>query len=210
MSYSQEPIDPFSDEIKPGPNKWYSISFYHDPTVVAKILSVNEREVVIYEKRGIPRKVDRYMISNIKEKIYGKHGSVGLGFGIPYGVLGINAEYYIIPYLSCSGGIGTTLFAGLGYSVGARGYVRKPGHFWRPRASLFYGINGFWLINNDQIYHPENEKFRGLTIGLGQLFQTRQHGLDLDLMYIINSELYQVHPGDYVRLKISVGYRYAF
>ena len=45
---------------------------------------------------------------------------IGLGFGIPYGIFGVNAEYYPIDNLSVSAGLGTTLLAGVGYDVGVQ------------------------------------------------------------------------------------------
>jgi len=205
--FAQEAAKPYSGGIIAGSNRTFLISFVHQEPVKGKILSLDGDMLTIKSRNGAIQKVDRNSITNISEIPFGTIGSVGAGFGVPYGILGIGVEFNALPILSLNGGLGTTIFSGVGWNVGARAYFRKPGPVWRPRISAFYGINGVYA---EDFGDPDNASYAGLTVGLGQLFLWQQHGFDLDLMYIINSELYDVIPGDYVRFKINVGYRFAF
>jgi len=205
--YSQEAPSPYSGSIIAGTDRNFIISIYQQEPLNVKILSIEDDMIVIKRRDGNTQKIKRNTITKIEEIPFGTIGSAGVGFGVPYGILGINLEIKALPFLSISGGLGTTIFSGVGYSVGARGYFRKPGPVWRPRVSAFYGINGMYA---EDFNHPANRKYAGFTAGVGQIFLWQKHGFDLDLMYIINSELYDVHPGSYVRIKINVGYRYAF
>ena len=204
--FSQETDSTYNGSIIAGTNRWFIISFNQQKPVKAKILSLDGTGIIIKEKGGNTRKVERSTITNIEDVPYGKLGTFGIGFGLPYGLLGINLEFLVIPYLSVTGGLGTTLFAGLGYNVGIKGYFRKPGPIWRPRASIYYGINGIYAVDFN---HPDNKKYSGLTVGLGQIFLWEKHGFDLDLIYIVTSKLWDEHDGG-GKIKISIGYRYAF
>lgn len=204
--FPQDGDVPFKGTIIAGTNQWFLISTSDQSPVKAKIVSIEGNHIIIKEKSGGSSKIDRNTILNIEKIPYGKLGTFGVGFGIPYGTLGINVEFNLVPYLSVTGGLGTTIFSGLGYSIGLKGYFRKPGKVWRPRASIYYGINGLYA---EDINHPDNKKYTGITAGLGQLFLWKKHGFDLDLIYLITSKLWEEHSGG-GRIKLSIGYRYAF
>lgn len=204
---AQEEAKPYAGGIIAGSNRTFLISFLNQEPVKGKILSLDGDMLTIKPRNGNTQTVHRNSIADISEIPFGSIGTVGAGFGVPYGILGVGLEINALPYLSLNGGLGTTIFSGVGWNVGARGYFRKPGPVWRPRISAFYGINGIYA---EDFGHPANASYTGVTVGVGQLFLWQQHGFDLDLMYIINSELYDAIPGDYVRIKINVGYRFAF
>lgn len=205
--FAQEAAKPYSGGIIAGSKRTFLISFMHQEPVKGKILSLDGDMLTIKSRNGSIQTVHRNSITNISEIPFGTTGTVGVGFGVPYGILGVGVEINALPVLSLNGGLGTTIFAGVGWNVGARAYFRKPGPVWRPRISAFYGVNGIYA---EDFGHPDNASYTGFTVGVGQLFLWQQHGFDLDLMYIINSELYDIYPGDYVRFKINVGYRFAF
>jgi hypothetical protein len=204
---AQEKANPYAGVIVTGTNRTYLITFMDDETAKVKILSLDGDMVTIKRRNGTTQIVNRDYIKFIEEIPIGTIGSVGAGFGVPYGTLGVNLEINALPYLSFSGGLGTTIYAGVGWSVGARGYFRKPGPVWRPRISAFYGINSVYA---EDLGNPNNKSYPGLTVGIGQIVLWKRHGFDLDLMYVVNSQIDKEHPEDYSKIKINVGYRFAF
>ena len=185
--FAQETNTPYSGGIIAGTEQRFLISFSNQATIKAKILSVEDNNIVIKENGEDSRTIDRSDIVNIEAIPYGKIGSVGFGYGIPFGgVIGINGELNLLPFLSFNVAGGTTIFAGFGYDFGIKAYFRKPGPIWRPRASVFYGTNAIWI---EDFGDPNNQNYSGITVGLGQRLQRQGHGIDLDLMYIVTSEL---------------------
>jgi len=72
-------------------------------------------------------------------------GSIAGGFGIPYGVLGGGVTFGF-DYLALVGGVGTTVFAGAGYSGGLRVYFLDTSHRWRPHLTGVYGTTTYYKI----------------------------------------------------------------
>ena len=206
ISAQEKPIQ-YDGDILAGSNRTFLITFMDDETVKAKILSLDGDMVTIKKRDGTTQIVNREYIKFIEAVPIGTIGSVGAGLGVPYGSLGVNLEINVIPYLSLSGGLGTTIYAGVGWSVGARGYFRKPGPLWRPRLSSFYGTNKIYA---EDLGNPNNKSYPGFTVGIGQVVLWKRHGFDLDLMYIVNSQIDNEHTENYSKIKINVGYRYAF
>ena len=206
ISAQEEQIQ-YEGEIVAGSNRTFIITFMDDDKVRAKILSLEGEMVTIKKRDGTTQIVNRDYIKFIEAVPIGSIGSVGAGFGVPYGTLGVNLEINLLPYLSLSGGLGTTIYAGVGWSAGARGYLRKPGPMWRPRISAFYGINAIYA---EDLNNPNNKSYHGGTIGIGQIVLWKRHGFDLDLMYVVTSQIDNEYPDDYSKIKISLGYRFAF
>lgn len=77
-----------------------------------------------------------------------KKVSVGLGFGIPYGVLGSSFDINVAPQFDVSLGFGTTVLAGAGYNVGVRYYLAGEEKNFRPRLSANYGTNAMVQIED--------------------------------------------------------------
>jgi len=149
----------------------------------------------------------------------GSIGSVGAGFGIPYGGIGINGEYAVMKNVNLTAGLGTTVVAGAGFSIGIKYYLKEDGNTWRPRAAAYYGTNGaFEVIGRG----GSKDTFSGLSVGLGQKWMfgaSQKHGLDLDLMFIVTSGIFDrvdlleaggLDVDSTGRIKLSLGYRYAF
>jgi len=149
-----------------------------------------------------------------------KNGSVGAGLGAAYGTLGLNVDVSLHDYFSLSGGIGTTVFAGAGYAIGARGYMRPRTKMWRPRISVHYGVNGLIAVEDE-----DAEKFAGLILGAGfnQMFGTRlKHGFDFEIVYMatdgglrdkvddMNDTGRYTHMDYPGKVKILLGYRIGF
>ncbi len=153
-----------------------------------------------------------------------KTGSIGIGLGVPYGVLGINGEIAVHKNFSLSAGLGSTLIAGLGYAVGARAYLNPPEKKWRPRISLHYGINSMVAVQENSGDLPKDgKKFSGLTLGIGTLAmfgEKRKSGFDFEIAYLattggLKDEIDKMNasgvyeqidmPG---KIKIILGYRF--
>lgn len=155
-------------------------------------------------------------IESIELQAFGNRGAVGIGLGIPYGILGINGELFLLPRISLSAGLGTTVFAGLGYNAGLKVYLRKMEEKrWQPNLSAYYGING--MIIDESFSNDFNQKYSGLSLGIGQVWQLgaqKRSGIDLNLMVLATSGVYEATKAMYLDkpfpLRLSIGYRYAF
>ncbi len=146
-----------------------------------------------------------------------KH-SIGVGYGIPYGIWGVSLDLGVLSYLDLTFGFGTTYHAGVAYSTGMRYYLRAPNHVFRPRVSLYYGINS-GVYFKDGLH--DGKTYRGLTMGAGALWlwKSTKFGFDIDLNYILTTPYSESKwrekgfvpaGGDYGRIKIDFGIRRAF
>jgi len=150
-----------------------------------------------------------------------KKNSNGVGFGIPYGIIGINTDINLAQNLNLSVGIGTTIFAGMGYNFGLKYYLLPVNHTFRPRISAYYGTNAIVLIETGGwASNEEGESYKGVTLGIGSQWmwgESKSNGMDIDIMYIASSGLdidelrrdgYNIEdPGN---IKLSIGYRHGF
>ena len=68
----------------------------------------------------------------------GVAAQIGVGLGIPYGVLGVGVDVGV-PHFSFVGGIGTTIFGGAGWAVGGRVYFFDRTRRFRPHVTVVYG-----------------------------------------------------------------------
>ena len=166
-------------------------------------------------------------VSKIESIPFCNVGSIGIGLGINYGgILGINGEFNIGSNVSLTGGVGLLGQGeepiGEGYNLGLRYYLKDIGNTWRPRISACYGAIGsieVWVIYGEDIEEIHN----GFVLSIGQQWmwgEKKRHGLDLDIMFIVTSSIYDrineikdelglelESPG---RIKLSLGYRFAF
>lgn len=144
-----------------------------------------------------------------------KQGSLGLGYGIPYGGLGLNADYLFLDNVALTVGFGAFEYSA-GYSIGAKVFFRSPERALRPQLLMVYGVNG--IITKDAVVEvTSNLAYTGVTAGLGaqyMLGKSKKHGFDADLIYVLSSGVFKAcddynlpRPG---RLAFSFGYRYAF
>lgn len=149
-------------------------------------------------------------------------GYMGAGVGIPYGIVGMNAEVSLNPNsqnnLYATGGVGILFTQGLAYSGGLNFYLLDYDRFWRPRLSMLYGTNGFYhSLSEDHVY-------QGLNAGIGQLFQfgiDRNVAISLDAILVVSSGLFDKleELGEETeaytvfgtpRVKFSLGIKWAF
>lgn len=197
-------------------NQTYMIHLNNGNIIRGKIMAVETGQHILVEMRDGSRfHYPWEEIDNIEMLAFGRRGAIGLGLGIPYGILGINGELAILPRLSLSAGIGTTIFVGLGYNAGLKVYLREPEKRWQPNLSAYYGING--MIINEGYYNEFNQKYPGLTLGIGQMWQLgvqRRSGFDFSLMVLVTSGVYEAAKLLYMEtpfpVRLSFGYRYAF
>lgn len=147
----------------------------------------------------------------------GKKVSMGVGLGVPYGVLGSSMDVNVAPNLDLTMGLGTTIFAGMGYSFGVKYFLGSAQRNFRPRISAYYGTNSMFV---DGANTATAESYTGFSLGLGSRWmwgQSKTAGIDFDVILIASTGLdidklkaqgYTVaEPG---RVKISIGFRRAF
>jgi hypothetical protein len=135
--------------------------------------------------------------------------SWGVGFGLPYGVLGINVDGRLVENLHLSLGIGWTILSGGAGNFGLKYFLLPVENNFRPRLSLYYGIN---TIANENPY-------MGFSFGVGSQWmwgQTKSDGLDFDIIFILSSSFdtsgYTSKRFQFIKygspFKIAVGYRH--
>ncbi|MFC1849080.1 hypothetical protein ACFL27_02625 [candidate division CSSED10-310 bacterium] len=160
--------------------------------------------------------------------------SVGLGYGIQYGIAGLNVDLHLVQNLYVSMGLGTIMVSeDFAYNLGFKYYFLSPDSAIRPRVSLFFGSNdivevdimargedGEWGTADDFVDESEWRRYPGWTIGAGlqwMLGESKRHGLDLDVYYIAWSTLdvdemetkdheFTDEPAD---VGFAIGYRFA-
>ncbi len=149
-----------------------------------------------------------------------RRGGLGLGYGVPYGGLGLNADISVFDALAVTAGVGSYGHSA-GYAVGVKYLHGSPLKTWRPQAILLYGINRV-LVLKDPVAGDRGEAFTGFTAGLGsQLMfgKAKRHGLDFDVLFLISSGFYkriqELEEQGYTisnssRFTFSLGYRYSF
>ena len=184
----------------------------------------DDGSIIITTNDGFTVTVDAGDIYKIEEMKYASTGSAGVGIGVPYGVIGMGADYHLLNGVHLSVGFGTTVFAGSAFEIGGKYFFREAGHTWRPRVMAFYGVNSMILIEDSWSGDTEGEKYSGLTLGVGQQWtfgDDKRHALDLDLMYLLTrgdfdddmeaweDAGYDITGGE-ARIKLSFGYRYCF
>ena len=116
--------------------------------------------------------------------------SIGLGYGIPYGTLGINCEFNTIfpteekvfDYFGITAGFGY-FTGGIKYVFGLRGYpLARKGNWW-PRISIYYGTVAFY-----ERYDGTHKNASGPAFGVGVVWMSAKKILiDIELQYRIPS-----------------------
>lgn len=177
--------------------KQYTIYFKDGNTLTGTIKFIDAENVKI-EFKSINTELT-YKLNDIKrfEKIkIPKIGSFGVGFGIEYGVCGFNIETNLTNHLALSAGIGSTIFAGIGYNIGSKFYFSKTGKTWRPRIEVYYGTNSMLMTDIDLTdlvpgAYYKVQTFKGFTVGLGQVWWLgirKRNGLSFDILYLFLKE----------------------
>jgi hypothetical protein len=146
-----------------------------------------------------------------------EQNSWGVGLGIPYGIMGVNLDYNVLPYVDLSLGLGTNLIDDMAYNVGVKIYLAPPETCFRPRLSCYYGVNTIVTRENYWGDITDSTNYNGISLGIGANVSwgtSRRHGLDFDLIYLASTEadIDQLKVDGYDTsgwddIKISVGYR---
>jgi len=141
--------------------------------------------------------------------------SWGVGAGMPYGISGANLDLKATSLLDFSFGLGVDPLSGFAYSLGGKFYLAPEEKSFRPRISCYYGTN----TDVEEDFN-DYTSYAGVTMGVGAYIswgRTHQHGVDVDLMYMISTEadLDRLEADGYdtsdtKNIKISVGYRRRF
>jgi hypothetical protein len=211
-------------KVETGTNKYYIIQMEDGSAYHARIVSVDNNKVLIMNPNGGTFIVPTNQVINVIEKNFESKGSMGIGFGIPYGILGVNVDFKLYKNLYCTAGIGTGIYITPMFNIGSKLYLRASNHQWRPRLSVNYGNTGmiyFEGSSNKSI----RESFSGFSIALGQQWTlgiTRAWGIDCDILYILDdsrlenrmNELknagYEFDVANTGNIKVSIGLRYCF
>jgi hypothetical protein len=206
-------------DIEPGSKHYYILRLRDGTDLQARIISIDNVNVLLLDSDGKSISMPRQDILGVKQKEFKGKGSIGLGFGIPYGGLGINAELPLHDLVHLSGGIGTAIYVTPIANVGSRIYLRSGDYRWRPRFSAFYGHNCFVFTNDI------NETISGITLGIGQQFYlgiSKSFGFDFDVLFITNQSKFEKRIEELEEegysfdvkktgmVKLSLGVRYCF
>ena len=145
---------------------------------------------------------------------------IGLGLGLPYGVLGLNYELGIHDYIAPTVGVGFAL-SEFAWNAGVRAYYPGRDASFRGRATVLYGTNS--II--DDPYEDEYTTDEGMSIGLGLNWRYSEHwAFDFDVFNIQSDAKEELEDkieehGDSNRytveeyggdVKISLGFSYRF
>ena len=215
--------DPFV-HVEVGANKYYSIRQADGTTVKAKIISTDPNRTLVLAPDGTSYTINTKDIVAINEQSHNSPGSIGVGFGLPYGLLGINADIKLYKVLYATGGIGTGIYVTPIYNVGLRCFMTPGTKKLRPRASVYYGTYGM-LYLEDSYSETIKDTFTGFTLGLGLQYAidiVKAWGVDFEILYIVDDSKMETTMQDLKNqgysfdtestgnVKVSLGIRYVF
>ncbi|HAN40924.1 MAG TPA: hypothetical protein GX398_04910 [Candidatus Cloacimonetes bacterium] len=153
-----------------------------------------------------------------------RRGALGVGYGLCYAGLGFNGDYNFNDDIAVSGSIGSFSYVG-GYELGVKYYFLAFDKHFRPKLSVWYGVNGIVHATPPETTGLPRitEAHQGFTVGVGgelMFGSRRRHGVDFDILYIVYTtqtkrleELESQGYPEFVRstpILFSLGYRYAF
>ena len=136
---------------------------------------------------------------------------LGVGLGVPYGVLGANIAFQSNDLLEVNAGLGTPGDGYWSWNIGGRFYPFPKLKRFRPRLSALIGVVGTVKDRNNKII----DVFEGPAVGAGFIWKFfRRHSIDLDLFWI-NSEIIERINNDIKldeenQILLSLGYGYHF
>jgi hypothetical protein len=218
------PQNPFNN-VDIGSNTYYKIQMNTGMSVKARIVSVDNDKVLLLLPGGESMTVPTNGVVSVKKQSYGSVGSVGLGFGIPYGMLGVNVDLKLFSVLYANAGIGTGIFVTPMYSAGLKCYFLSGSHKFRPRVLANYGTTSMLYLEDSSGDVIERSSFNSVLLGTGfqwALDIKNAFALDFDIIYILNNsgisaraqELrnqgYDFDINSVGNIKVSFGIRYIF
>ena len=144
------------------------------------------------------------------------HLSIGLGYGIHYGGIGLGFEFNprlpekfgtgLHKYVSFGMGFGYMPDGGIAYSFSLRLYPMGRNRFLQPRLSVSYGVVA--VVNDLNADSFDERRSEGVAFGAGFLVRlTGQLFLDADAHYIVPVD-FEMDELDGGRLRFSAGLRY--
>ena len=211
--------------VEVGSKIYYSVKMQNGVEHKARIVSVDPDKVLLLLPGDKSLTVSTGEIIEIKRQAHNSTGSVGVGFGIPYGLLGVNLDLKLVSVLNVTAGIGSGIYVNPMYSAGLKCFLRSGNYIFRPRIEALYGTASMINVVDSNGETIEKGSFNSFVLGAGfqwALDISRTWGLDFDIIYIVDdSELesrldYLVNQGynlDVVatgNVKISLGLRYIF
>lgn len=131
------------------------------------------------------------MLVLIASPVLAEGGSWGVGFGIPYGVMGVNLDYNIISNFDLSLGLGISPLSGFAYNIGGKLYLASEEKSFRPRVSYYYGTNTTVDETGYYDFVDKYTNYNGVTAGIGATVyfgQSSSRGLDFDLLFRVSTE----------------------
>jgi len=218
------PLNPFSN-VDIGSNTYYKIQMNTGMSLKARIVSVDNDKVLLLLPGGESMTVPTNGVVSVKKQSYGSVGSVGLGFGIPYGMLGVNVDLKLFSVLYANAGIGTGIFVNPMYSAGLKCYFLSGNHKFRPRVLANWGTTSMLYLEDSSGNVIERSSFNSVLFGTGfqwALDIKNAFALDFDIIYILNNsgiltraeELrnqgYDFDINSVGNVKVSFGIRYIF
>lgn len=216
--------NPFAN-VELGTKSYYFITMKDGETHMARIVSADAEKAMLLLTNGQTIVVKPSEVAEVKKQTYNSMGSVGLGFGLPYGVLGTNLDIKIFKVLYGTAGIGTGIFVNPMFNLGLKCYFLSGDHKFRPRAIVNWGTTGMINIQNGYGETLEKGSFKGVSVGAG--FQwamkiTNALAFDCDILYIIDDSKLEERIDYYIdqgvdldfessgNVKFSLGLRYIF
>jgi hypothetical protein len=211
--------------VEVGSKIYYSIKMQNGMEHKARIVSVDPDKVLLLLPGDKSLTISTSEIIDIKKQAHNSAGSVGVGFGIPYGLLGANLDIKLVSVLNVTAGLGSGIYVNPMYSAGLRCFLRSGNYMFRPRIEALYGTASMINVEDSNGETVEKGSFNSFVLGAGfqwALDISRTWGLDFDIIYIVDdSELesrldYLINQGynfDVVatgNVKISLGLRYIF
>lgn len=144
------------------------------------------------------------------------HLSIGSGYGLNYGGIGLGFEFNprlpkkfgtgFHKYVSFGMGLGYMPGGGLAYSFGLHAYPLGRGRFLQPRLSVQYGVVA--VVSDLYVYSGDERRSEGVALGAGFLAKlARQIFVDADFHYIMPVD-YDMDELDGGRMRFSAGLRY--
>ena len=216
--------NPFND-VAIGSNSYYKITMNSGMILKARIVSVDPDKVLLLLPGGESMTVPSNGIVEVKKQSYGSIGSVGLGFGIPYGILGVNIDLKLFSVLYAGAGIGTGIFVTPMYNAGLKCYLLPGNYKFRPRILASYGTASMLYLEDSSGNVVERKSFNSICLGAGIQYAldiTKAFGFDFDVVYIVNdsglenrkeelaSQGYDFDLDATGNVKVSLGIRYIF
>lgn len=131
-----------------------------------------------------------------------KQFRVGAGAGVPYGGIGVNAEYRINEYASVGAGLGYCKYEAPGWALGAMFYPLKNTNTFNPRLTGYFGRLGTVEWSDGR-----HEGYLGGALGGGfEWRMNKQLSLDFDVFYLAKDLPSGVESNNEVGLSIGIGF----